>query len=66
MHKTYQEIIEQWAEKLGWKAADDEGAFEFARRVSYELGYEDGILDALNSRGSEANERDAMIKAKGN
>lgn len=33
--------VEDFATKVGWKRGDDEGAFEFVQRISYEQGLHD-------------------------
>lgn len=41
---AYRAMVEDFARKSGWTPSEDEGAFEWVQRKSYELGSEDAEL----------------------
>lgn len=44
---SYKTHVEDWAENAGWERESGEGAFEFSKRASYELGYTDAGLTRM-------------------
>lgn len=62
--EAYRKFVEDWAADAGWDRNGDEGAFEYVRRISYELGQEDASKAAPSAKAEEVRDQALEEAAK--